>query len=460
MTAALAVPDPAEQPTVLAPERSSRPDQLPYAIGGLLLFAPLAFGAVEPWAIFVVESAAVSLLALWAIKQVRSGQITVTRNPLFWPMGAFAALTTVQWLGISAYRHVTYVQLLLYGAYAIVCFLISQTLRRTTHIRNLATILTIYGACVAMFAVLQSLSSGGKLYWIRTPRFGGWIYGPYVNHNHYAGLMEMLAPIPLVFTFSGYARGRKRWLAAAASAFMGSTIFLSGSRGGMAAFAFQMALFIWLLLRDRAQKQIPLLLGAFLLTALASIVFIGGSEVSARLATMTRPQHADLSVDLRYKINADGLRMFADRPIAGWGLGTFSTVYPQFRSFYTDAFVNAAHDDYLQVLTEMGAVGFAITIWFLVASIRPAVRKIHNWRSDVNGAVALAALLGISGILVHSFVDFNLQIPANAMLFYVLCTVAAMESRFRNHMRGRSKHSVIAEAQEADDLPSQVIASR
>lgn len=93
--------------------------------------------------------------------------------------------------------------------YAIVCFLVSQTLRRTTHIRKLATVLTIYGAGVAMFALLQSLSSSGKLYWIRTPRFGGWIYGPYVNHNQYAGLMEMLAPIPLVFTFSGYARGRK-----------------------------------------------------------------------------------------------------------------------------------------------------------------------------------------------------------------------------------------------------------
>ncbi len=53
----------------------------------------------------------------------------------------------------------------------------------------------------------------------------------------------------------------------------------------------------------------------------------------------------------------------------------------------------------------------------------------------MNGIVALAALLGISGILVHSFVDFNLQVPANAMWFYVLCTVAAMEPRFRNLKR-------------------------
>jgi O-antigen ligase len=445
MAAALAVPDAAEQSITPVKARPPRPDVLPYGIASLLLSAPLAFGAVEPWAIFVLESAATAFFVLWVVKQVRSGQITAAWNPIFLPMCAFAALIVSQWLSTSAYRHATYSELLLYTAYGIVCFLISQTLTRTTHVRNLATAFAVYGSCVAMFAVLQSLSAGGKLYWVRTPRFGGWIYGPYVNHNHYAGLMEMLVPIPLVFTFTRYARGRKRWLAAAAAAFMGATIFLCGSRGGMAAFAFQMALFIWLLLRERTHNRVPLLMGAFLLIALASVAFIGGSEVSARLATLGWPKHADLSVDLRYKINSDGLRMFSNRPILGWGLGTFSTVYPLFRSFYTDAFVNAAHNDYLQVLTETGAVGFAIAIWFLVAAIRPAVRKIRNWPSDVNGAVALAALVGMSGILVHSFVDFNLQIPANALLFYVLCTVAAMEPRFRNHMRERHKHSAVEE---------------
>jgi len=135
--------------------------------------------------------------------------------------------------------------------------------------------------------------------------------------------------------------------------------------------------------------------------------------------------------------------MLAARPVLGWGLGTFPTVYPQFRSFYTDSFVNAAHNDYLQFLTETGLVGIAIAIWLLVATIRPAVNKTRNWPSDVNGTVALAALLGICGILVHSFVDFNLQIPANAMLFYVLCTVAAMDPRFRSHRRERHKHSAV-----------------
>jgi hypothetical protein len=77
------------------------------------------------------------------------------------------------------------------------------------------------------------------------------------------------------------------------------------------------------------------------------------------------------------------------------------------------------------LLTETGIVGFGLKLWFLVVLYRTGLRKITNWTSSVTGSLTLACLLGVSGILVHSFVDFNLQIPANAALFYVLCSLAA-----------------------------------
>jgi hypothetical protein len=59
---------------------------------------------------------------------------------------------------------------------------------------------------------------------------------------------------------------------------------------------------------------------------------------------------------------------------------------------------------------------------------------------------ALATLLGITGILVHSFVDFNLEIPANALWFFVLCTIAVMDTRFRNLRRtSKSPDAALAE---------------
>jgi O-antigen ligase len=433
MSAAAVLPEIPETPVQPQPVRLRPNDVVLYGIGALLLFCPLAFGAVEPWAIFLLQAVTIILFMVWVFAQMRADQPVIFWTPIFPPMLAFLALICIQVLPrISAYRHATYSGLLLYVAYGLACFLITQTLTRTTHIRRLATAAAVYGTALAMFAVLQSLSSNGKLYWLRTPRFGGWIYGPYVNHNHYAGLMEMLVPVPLVFAFSRYARDNERWFAASAAAFMGATIFLSGSRGGMIAFAVQVALFLCFLLRERTAGRGAFVMTTFLVVSLVSVAWIGGSDVTARLSTISASKHSDLSNDIRFKINRDSLHMFAQRPILGWGLGTFETAYPHFRSFYTNFLVDKAHNDYLQLLAETGVVGFAIMIWFLVAAFRAALPKIRHWPSNVNGSAALVAVVGISGILVHSLVDFNLEIPANALLFYALCAVAALEPRFRN----------------------------
>ena len=127
-------------------------------------------------------------------------------------------------------------------------------------------------------------------------------------------------------------------------------------------------------------------------------------------------------------IDRDCFRMFLKKPLLGWGLGTFPVVYPEFRSFYTTFFVNEAHNDYLQLLVETGLAGFSIAVWFMVVIARRAKGKLNNWTETASGSVTVAALLGILGILVHSFVDFNLQIPANAAVFFVLCAIAASGS--------------------------------
>jgi O-antigen ligase len=116
--------------------------------------------------------------------------------------------------------------------------------------------------------------------------------------------------------------------------------------------------------------------------------------------------------------------MFWHKPILGWGLGTFITVYPQFRSFYTNLFVNAAHNDYLQVLVETGLLGFAAILWFVIALYRGGLRNLDSWNRDWSRTLGLAAVIGCTGILVHSAFDFNLQIPANACVFYFLSAVA------------------------------------
>jgi len=218
-------------------------------------------------------------------------------------------------------------------------------------------------------------------------------------------------------------KGEKRVLAGFCAALMATTIFLSSSRGGMLAFLFQMALLAALTLAKRRNIRVFVGFSALGLVILALLIVVGNARALGRLG--------DLSPGIRLDITKDCWKMFLQRPLLGWGLGTFPTVYPGYRSFYTNEFVNQAHNDYAQLLVESGVLGFGVMLWFLALLYRHAVPTSRRWEFKWDGALSLAALLGCSGMLFHSFVDFNLQIPANAAVFYVLCALAA--SKLRSH---------------------------
>jgi len=416
--------------------------------GAVLLLAPLAFGAVEPWSIFALEACAVLLLAAWGTRQWINHQLDISSNAAYPPMAAFFALAILQWMtGSSAYRHVTYTHILLYAAYGMIAFVLTQSLRRSSQFEDLAKVVTGYGAVVAALAVLQGIAPNGKLLWIWPSAQGGWIYGSYVNHNHYAGLMELLTPFPIVLAVSRFSDGSRRLIVAGLAALMAGSIFLSGSRGGMLAFCAELIVLAVLLLRSRQGNwKNALMMGGVLLLVIGFLVWLGGNELTHRLVSIHSEARSEITGGMRVDIDRDGLRMFLKRPLLGWGLGTFPVVYPQFRSFYTTFFVNQAHNDYLQLLVETGLVGLLIAVWLFVVVIRQAITKLKNWTETTSGALTAACLMGCAGILVHSALDFNLQIPANAALFYVLCTIAAtgtlQESQRR---RARRRHNLIVE---------------
>jgi O-antigen ligase len=162
--------------------------------------------------------------------------------------------------------------------------------------------------------------------------------------------MEMLVPFPLVVSMGHLQKGGKRALVAFCAVLMASTIFLSGSRGGMLAFVVELILFATLTLLQRRNYRVALGLVAVSVLVLAFLAFVGKGEVLGRLG--------DLGPGVRVNMTNDSFRMFFRRPVLGWGLGTFPTVYPGFRSFYTNLFVNEAHNDYAQLLVETGLVGF------------------------------------------------------------------------------------------------------
>ena len=422
-----------------------------YGTFGLLMFGPIAFGAVEPWSIFVLEAGAVFLTVFWLSKQWLNQEILLVWNPLFAPMAFFALLILIQIVfRLSAYRHDTIAEAMLYCAYAMLCFLATQVLRRSSQARTIGLILAAFGFAVAAFALVQGVAPNGKLYWLRIPRMGGWIYGPYVNHNHYAGLMELLIPIPLTISLSHLAHEKTRILAGVGAVIMVATIFLSGSRGGMLAICVELGLFAAVMFRERRTVRVAIRLGAFAIVLVSLLTWLGGKELTSRVGSIATETRGEISGGMRLSIDRDAIRMFRAKPILGWGLGTFPVVYPQFRSFYTNFLVNEAHDDYAQLLVEMGLLGFGTLIWYFIVLWKQVKQKLGKWSTDVNSAVTFACSLGVAGILVHSLVDFNLQIPANAALFYVFASIAAAPSLLQRTRKARPPVS----AEEHEFIPA------
>jgi O-antigen ligase len=388
----------------------------------LLIFAVLAFGAVDEWSTFTFEAGAAALFLIWAGKQLVSKQVKLSKNPLYLPTILFFGLLLAQMaLRLSAYGYVTKYEALQYVAYGILLLIAAECVRHEDTRRVFALIMIVFGGLYAFFALAQELTSNGKVFWTHSPRFHGLgaIYGSYVNRNHYAGLMEMLVPIPLVVAFGHMLKGGRRALVAFCAVLMATTIFLSGSRGGMITFVLEVVLFPALTFRTRRSPRVALGSVAVCVLILALLAFLGKGQVLGRLG--------DLSSGNRLDITKDSLRVFSERPFVGWGLGTFPTVYPSYRSFYTNLFINEAHNDYAQLLVETGLLGFGLMLWFLAQVYRHGLPTSRRWEFTWDGALSLAAVLGCTGILIHSFVDFNLQIPANAALFYVLCALAASE---------------------------------
>jgi O-antigen ligase len=403
---------------VIVGEHASNREQSVLAAGlsVLLMFGVLAFGGTDDWAIAILEVGSALLFLFWMWSKISSGALPLRLNHLYLPIIFFGLLVVAQVVfGLSAYVHVTRVELWKYAAYGSL-FVLANNCQEIAA-RRLLTVLAICGLIVALFALVQYLTYHGKIYWIWQALPSS--FGSYVDHSHYAGLMEMLTPIPFAMALTHGVRQHQQMLWTIGGMVMAATIFLSGSRGGMAAFAVQIVFFAGLLVSRRSWRTawplfaICLAIGAF-------VFYMDDGRVSKQIDSLRDPHSAVVS---RLDVVKDLPKMVRDRPVAGWGLGVFPIVYPQYRSFSTDLVVNQAHNDYLQALVETGILGFIFVLWFIVNLYRDGIR---NFRVNSRLATtrALACLVGCTGILVHSLSDFNLHIPANAAMFFVLCGIA------------------------------------
>jgi O-antigen ligase len=420
------------------------------AVGLLILvcFTALAHGAVEGWSVALFLILVAVLFLLWGVKALADGALTLRGTAAGLPLAGFLLLGLVQSIAVtggdgrlkslSLDVEATRLTVVTLAALIVSHLLAANFITSRERLRALANFLSVYGLAMAVFALLQHFTWNGRFYWLRpTLSEVSHPFGPFVNHNHFAGYMELLVGVPLGLIVARGVRREERVFFGFAAAMMGTALILSLSRGGMVSL-FAQLMFVAAMsgqlphlrearlgapLRGRlARAGAVLALGAAIL---AGVLWVGADTVANRLAG----QEDETFFSSRGWIWRDTLRVVGASPILGNGLGAFQTAFPG-RTDYDGihGYVAQSHNDYLQVLADGGIIAAALAVWFIVVVFRDLRRGLRA-RDPLLAGLALGCGAGIFGMLTHSLFDFNLQLPANSLLFLLLAAVVSTIGR-------------------------------
>jgi O-antigen ligase len=433
-----------------------------------IILSALAYGMVHYWALAVFFIGGVSILVLWLIDSWDLGSFRISRNVLQLPLVGMFLLGVFQLLPL---RHpedvgthsIPLVSSLSFDPYSTRFILIqvaallvyfSAVLVFTDtpkRLRLLVRTITVFGFFLAIFGLTQSFTSPDKVYWIREmPQAQA--FGPFINRHHFAGYMELALALPLGLVFTGSIEREKKFIYLFAAGLMAVALIMTNSRGGLISlFAELLFLVATMGLRRRhkhkkrePEEHTPRVKSAAAKTGLAlamvvalfgSVVLLGGEEALTRMVGSVNTDDPTTGRAHFWSVTVDIIK---NHPLVGTGLGAFGVVYTGYDSRNGMYRLEQAHNDYLQVLSDGGIVGAVLGLFFVVGLFRMGFARRES-RDDFRRGVATGALAGCFAVLIHSFFDFTLHTPANALLFLVLAALATMNGRVEDVQSRRKK---------------------
>jgi hypothetical protein len=223
----------------------------------VIAFCVLSFGVVEVWSASILEISSAVLLLAWAVLISRDRDAKLQWSPLNWPLLAFLAIGLLQLLlHGTAYPFLTRLELLRLAAYFIILFLAAQAFQERSDFLLLGWFLILFCFAVSLLGITQHFTSEKQIYWTSSLNIQGDSFGPFVNRNHFAGFVELTLPVGLgLIVF----RGIRKELFPLATLFTivpVSALVLSGSRGGIISFAFELCV-LAVLARRRSSDEGP-----------------------------------------------------------------------------------------------------------------------------------------------------------------------------------------------------------
>jgi len=435
----------------------------------LFIFTPMAMGSVELWALSVMELVIMIMVTLWVLRSsvlsgTQGGQDTPVRglvhkvvDPSLFKtatifLGLFLCLVLFQMVRLPsgltellspkayelwhqlrmANNPIESISLSLFplgtkleffkwiSLSSFFLFLLHWRGSDESHriVRHIIVVILLVGFLESLYGMFLVFKGSGE---------GTYFAGTFSSRNHLVGYLLMTIPLGIGFLFSvetSHVRpiGRIHRLSSldGKTLLMGFNIIVmilglivSGSRAGMLSLLLSLSLSLLLFNDFRKENKIfkksVLMLGLALLWA----GWMGTSALVTRFFTISE------DMKLRWIIWENTIQIFKDFPLFGSGLGTFSQIFPMYRSFYFRGLVTHAENDFLELASEVGLVGFGLlAILFLFLFFKGSIRI----RSETSPQryIGKGALTGILALMFYSLVERNLQVPANALLYTFL----------------------------------------
>ncbi|CAK8716958.1 MAG: O-antigen ligase [Candidatus Electronema aureum] len=451
----------------------------------VLFFAPLAFGTTEIWSTVTAQLLVTLTAVVCFFPRLPSGKAVFYRVPgviplvlcLVWlyaqciplpfswvqqlsPGTAFAYQPVLEllppdtWIPLTVNRQATLLEGMRFTAYALFYILTVQLLISSKKLSTTVTSIVWLTLFIAFASMLQRAAAPDTLFWVRPLQSSFGSFGPWVYKNQYAGFMVMTCPLVLAFFLlhrpladkNASFRERLLHLFSGAGAnlhfFFGfgvivvlASVLLAQSRGGILSLAFALLLFFFLLARSQGKIQT-----LTLLVLVGGLLLAGGwfswEAIFAKFDKAFDTATGTLQ-DARLPIWQDAVKIIPHFLLTGAGFGSFIDVFPSYKSFADSLIYDHAHNDYLELLTDGGLIGFFLAAWFVGAVLRSGWRQIFRRKDRLSVLTAIAAFSGIAGLLFFSITDFNLHNWANGLYFFFLCGLLVSAGHTRQHYQHR-----------------------
>ena len=401
-------------------------------------FEPLKKGALKAAVIMLSLFVGLIALQLLPLPDALARTLSPASLQLYEKFGSSASSLH----SISINRYATRQELLLLLAYLSVFIVIIGHYRTKKQLRSLVKTIFFTGCFLVLFALLQKATWNGRLYWFY-PIDGyllksklDYIWGPFIYRNNFACYLEMVVPFGLgmlIYTAPGRKSSRTALPSNRIAAFIASpnfavftsyfaavlimtaALFATLSRGGITACVVSFVFFVWLTRKRSSLESRSLFIAMLALVIAAVVVFAAWDRIENRFENAGYIDRAT--------VWKDSLGIVRDYPLFGSGLGTFESAYLRYQSKGSSALFDHAHNDYVEILTDTGVTGTALAGGAALLLFASLYRRWRAKRSTYAQCIGAGGLSAAAALAAHSFTDFNLRLPATALLFTVVVAI-------------------------------------